>query len=266
MKENWVTQGKATYNPYYLAAVLIYKRLVWDLKPVSWKSRKKIKQWKNRHQGEKAVILCNGPSLNDTNFELLKGTFTFGLNKINLMFDKTDWRPSVIVACNPLPIEQNKDFFNQTEIPSFLADTSSSYIRHRPNIHFVHTSASVEDRFARDCSVSINAGATVTYLAIQLAFYMGFEKVTLIGCDHYFSSKGTSNKVVVSGEKDPNHFDPNYFAGGQKWQLPDLARSEYNYQHSREVYEEFGRKLYNSTTKTGLELLERIPLEEFLKM
>ena len=266
MKENPVTQGNSTYNPYRLAAILIYKRLIWDLKPISWKSRSKIKKWANKYEGEKAVILCNGPSLNETNFNLLEDCFTIGLNKINLLFERTTFRPNIIIAANPLVLEQNQSFYNETKIPCFLANTSSKFIKHRPNIHFLHTTSSVEDRFSRDCSLSVNIGATVTFLAMQIAFYMGFKEVTLIGCDHYFSTKGTANKTVVTEDKDHNHFDPNYFAKGQKWQLPDLARSEYNYQHAREVYEEFNRKLYNSTTKSGLELLDKISIEQFLSL
>lgn len=266
MKENQITQGKSTYNPYRLAAILIYHRLMWDLSPIAWKSRRKVKTWQNKYKGQKAVILCNGPSLNDTDFDQLKDCFTIGLNKINLLFHRTDFRPDVVVAVNPLVLEQNQDFFNETEIPCFLGQTATPFIKNRSNIHFLHTKSAVEDRFCRDISWSVNVGATVTFLALELAFYLGFEQVTLIGCDHYFSSKGTANKVVTAGEKDLDHFDPNYFSGGMKWQLPDLARSEYNYQHAREVFEEFGRKLYNSTTKTGLDVLERMSLDEFLKL
>ena len=107
-------KNRATINPYRLAALTILSRLKWDLHWYSWVSRSRIKAWRDRHSGHKAVILCNGPSLNKVDFKILKecGIFTFGLNKINLLFKKVDFRPSVIVAVNPHVIEQNSDFFN----------------------------------------------------------------------------------------------------------------------------------------------------------
>jgi hypothetical protein len=71
-----------------------------------------LKKIKNKYSGEKAIILCNGPSLNLTDFSLIdrKNVFTVGLNKINLLFEKTKFRPSCIVSINPYVIQQNKDF------------------------------------------------------------------------------------------------------------------------------------------------------------
>jgi len=248
-------------NPYRHAAGLLYHRIKWDLKPESWQSRKRLKGIKDRNKGEKAVILCNGPSLNKTDFSLLEGTFTFGLNKINLLFDKTDFRPSCIVAVNSFVIEQNADFFNETVLPLYLNSKGLKFINNNKNVTFLHSSYR---GFAKDCSISINQGHTVTYVALQLAFHMGFSKVALVGCDHNFATNGPANKTVVSGETDPNHFDPNYFAGGQKWQLPDLFESEISYKMALEAFEEDGRKLFNATDGGHLELLPRLALNKFL--
>ncbi|MFN9914996.1 MAG: hypothetical protein ACK53L_20570, partial [Pirellulaceae bacterium] len=67
---------------------------------------------KDRFPNQKAIIVCNGPSLLQTNLELLSGLFAFGLNKINLLFERNSFRPDVIVAINQLVVEQNADFFN----------------------------------------------------------------------------------------------------------------------------------------------------------
>ena len=72
-------------------------------------------------------------------------------------------------------------------------------------------------------------GATVTNFALQIAFHMGFEKVVLIGVDHNFTSKGDANKTFVSEGDNSNHFMPNYFANGVKWQLTDLCSSDICY-------------------------------------
>jgi len=266
IEKNLDKEPRATFNPYRTAAGLILPRIRWDIHPYSWVSRKKIKGWKDRYLGQKAVILCNGPSLNRVNFDELVASrvFTFGLNKINLLFKRTDFRPSVIVAVNPYVIEQNAEFYNTTDIPLFLDSEGKKWIKFRNNIHFLH-SAVGRGRFARDCSISINQGHTVTYVAMQLAFHMGFKEVALAGCDHNFATKGPANKTVIAGKEDPNHFDPNYFAGGVKWQLPDIAASELHYEVARDTFERHGRKIINCTEGGKLEVFTRQPLSEFLQ-
>ena len=265
IEQNLDKEPRATINPYRIAARLILFRMLWDLNPISWLSRKRVRAWRDRFLRQKAVILCNGPSLNKVSFDDLatSGVFTFGLNKINLLFKRSDFRPSVIVAVNPHVIEQNAEFYNKTELPLFLDCKGKSWMKFRDNVHFIH-SAGGSGKFARDCSISISQGHTVTYVAMQLAFHMGFKEVALVGCDHSFATKGQANKTVIAGERDLSHFDPNYFAGGVKWQLPDFAMSELHYKVARDTFERNGRKIVNCTEGGRLEVFERKLLEEFL--
>lgn len=263
--EDPILAAPPTINPYRTAAYGIINRLKWDIQPESWRSRSKLHRCKDEYAGQKAVILCNGPSLLRTDFEMLQssGVFAFGLNKINLLFDKTSFRPSCIVAVNPLVIEQNAKFFGETSIPLFLDAYALKYVGSRSNATYIHSS--YINRFARDCSISIYQGYTVTFVALQLAFHMGFKSVALIGCDHNFAVKGPANKTVISGEKDESHFDPNYFAGGVKWQLPDLFQSEVSYVMAKNIYEADGRSIINATHEGKLEIFERALLQDFLR-
>ena len=262
MNEDQTPHARPTINPYVMAGGLLLRRLRWDVRPQAWSSRQKLRQWKDRFTGQKAVIVCNGPSLLDTDLSLLEGVFTFGLNKINLLFEKSSFRPSCIVSVNPLVLEQNADFFNQTDIPIFLGTAGIRHIHARQNVAFLH--AVQERRFARDCTVSIFEGFTVTYVALQLAFHMGFSRIALIGCDHNFATKGPANKLVTAKGSDPNHFDPNYFANGAKWHLPDLAQSELSYHLARVEYEAAGRSLVNATVGGKLELFPHTDLKTFV--
>ena len=114
--------------------------------------------------------------------------------------------------------------------------------------------------------MSLFQGHTVTYVAMQLAYHMGFSEVGLIGCDHHFKTEGPSNKTVVSGEVDLNHFHPKYFADGVKWDLPDLLGSEYHYEYANKVFKQDGRKIVNCTEGGKLEIFERLPLQEFINL
>jgi len=180
------------------------------------------------------------------------------------LFKSTDFRPSVIVAVNPHVIEQNDEFYNTTDIPLFLDSKGRKWVRFRDNVHFLHSAGGYKS-FARDCSISINQGHTVTYVAMQLAFHMGFKEVALVGCDHSYVTKGPANKTVISGKEDPSHFDPGYFAGGVKWQLPDITASELHYEIARDTFERYGRKIVNCTEGGRLEVFPRQSLSEFLR-
>ncbi|UHG92239.1 6-hydroxymethylpterin diphosphokinase MptE-like protein [Spirosoma oryzicola] len=256
-----------TVNPYRLATSLIAKRIKWDLDYRSWVSRARLKKLHNQYTDKKAVIICNGPSLRKVDLDkyIDSDVYFFGLNKLNLLFDEIRFRPNCFIASNYYVIEQNRDFFNSTDIQLFLNADKANLIDLRKNVAFIKYCA-VPRKFARDCSVSLFQGHTVTYTAMQLAFHMGFQKVALIGCDHYFETKGPSNKTVKAGESDPNHFHPKYFADGVKWDLPDLLGSEYHYDLANQIYKNYGRQLYNCTDGGSLEVFERISLDKFINL
>jgi hypothetical protein len=256
-----VTQ-RATNNPYIHAAKLLLRRMPWDIQPESWRSRARLKMLRNRYAGRKAVVLCNGPSLLKSDFSLLQDTYTFGLNKINLLFDKSAFRPSCIVAVNHLVLEQNAAFFRGTDIPLFLDYRAKALVGRADNVTYLHSTSHRD--FSKDCSMSLYVGATVTYVALQLAFHMGFAQVALIGADHNFATKGPANKAVVSGDRDESHFDPNYFAGGVKWELPDLFESEVAYTMAKNMFEAHDRRIFNATEGGHLDIFPRIALHRFL--
>jgi len=261
-----VYRMRATFNPYLRAASLLRDRVLWDIRFQSWISRARLKGIKGSYRGKKAVILCNGPSLLNANFGMLadSGVYTFGLNKINLLFGKQDFRPSSIVAVNPFVIEQNAEFYNSTDILLFLDSCAlKKGVSARKNLTFLH-SANFTGEFARDCSVSINQGYSVTFVAMQLAYHLGFAQVALVGCDHNFATQGPANKTVRAEGRDLNHFDPNYFAHGAEWQLPDLFESEVAYQHAKQAFEEDGRYILNATDGGLLKVFPRVSLAEFL--
>lgn len=265
-RQDPLVSQKSTINPYVKGCGLIARRILWDLQPQSWVSRNRLRQLKNGMTGKKAVILCNGPSLNQVDFNMLKGKcYTFGLNKINLLFDRSDFRPDSITAVNPFVIEQNKDFFNETDIPLFLDSyaLARKLVGSRKYRIFLHSTNI--GLFAKDCSVSINQGYTVTYVALQLAFHMGFSEVALVGCDHHFATKGPANKTVTALDVDLSHFDERYFSSGVQWHLPDLMESEVSYRRAKRMYEAHHRKIFNCTVGGRLEIFERKPLEDFLR-
>lgn len=214
------------------------------------------------------MILCNGPSLLETDFEAVRasGAVVIGLNKVNLLFDKTELRPDYIVAVNQHVIEQNADFYNETEIPVLLSyqnSRKSKLVHSRPNVTHLMTN-DLGKGAQEDVTWAILEGSTVTTPALQLALHLGCSEIALVGCDHNFATKGDPNKAVVAGETDPNHFDPNYFAGGVTWQLPDLLGSEISYMRIQRLATSLQIPIWNCTEGGKLEVFPRCSLREFL--
>jgi hypothetical protein len=162
---------------------------------------------------------------------------------------------------NDLVVEQFADDLAALPIPKFIAWRAHRYFSSQLPIAqlptFVYTSYT-GPRFAHDARGRIWEGATVTNLALQLAYHMGIQKAILIGVDHNFTSKGDANKTVVSAGDDPNHFDPRYFGKGIKWQLPDLDTSEIGYGFAREAYRKAGREVIDATVGGKLTIFPKV--------
>ena len=222
--------------------------------------------FRDRHRDEGCFIVGNGPSLNTMDLSPLVDYTTFGLNKIHLIFSRSSFRPKYHVAVNSLVVEQSWDDFQNLSCPSFIShvaargkfDNSSSGL-----VHLISTSHT--HGFSKDASEILCEGSTVTYVAIQLAWYMGFRRVFLIGVDHSFQTVGLPNETKRMEGADPNHFDPSYFAN-KDWQLPDLAGSEFDYRLAKRVFAESdpSRVLYDATRGGALEVFEKIDYEEAL--
>ena len=87
---------------------------------------------------------------------------------------------------------------------------------------------------------------------------MGFNEAILVGVDHNFVTQGTANQAVISQGDDPNHFAPNYFGKGFKWQLPDLAGSERAYTLARDAYSHAGRRILDATVGGKLTIFPKV--------
>jgi len=223
-----------------------------------------INQLSRRKRSDKVVVLCNGPSLNQVDFDMLhqSGVETIGLNKINLLFPRTIFRPTYILSINRLVIEQNKAFFQETPIPVFLERNAARTLGITRAIPI--QSIPTRGEFSPNIANGYIQGFTVTYAALQLAYSLGYKKMALVGCDHYFVDKGRPNQTVIAHTADQNHFSPDYFGPGISWQLPDLLGSEFHYQLAREFLLDKGIPLWNCTDGGHLEVFPRKKLTDFL--
>jgi len=223
------------------------------------KSIQALAAYQNRHPGERCFIIGNGPSLKQTDLSLLKDEITFGMNRIYLAFPDLGFTTTYYLSINSLVIEQCIHDILALPMPRFLSWRSRYAFLSPPDEKtiFLHTTYT-GPVFARDVRRRLWEGATVTYVALQLAYFMGFEQVILIGVDHNFSTQGKPNATVVSQGDDPDHFHQGYFGKGFRWQLPDLETSERAYHMARQAYEQAGRQVLDATVGGKLQVFPKV--------
>mgnify|MGYP007083437536 FL=1 len=209
--------------------------------------------YKNKHAGETALIIGNGPSLNNVPAYFFHKYPTFGTNRIYL---KKGFTPTYYVSVNPLVIGQYADDIAAIDAPKFLP---ASFCFDDTCLPLQSAGVPV---FSKDASNWIYEGHTVTFVCMQIAFYMGFDTALLVGVDHSFTYTGAPNQEMVLDGNDPNHFSPDYFKGA-RWNNPDLARSEHAYKLARAMYELHGKRIINLTPSTKENVLEKGSISEW---
>jgi hypothetical protein len=222
------------------------------------KCEKQLRQYENKHANQRCFILGNGPSLRQTDLSKLHGEYTFGVNRIYLLFPELGFTTTYLVAVNDLVLEQCAQDIQGLSLRKFITWRARRWFRPDPNLTYLDTDFTGEEDFSTSLLDRIFEGFTVTYVALQLAFHMGFTEVILIGVDHNFVTQGTANQTIISEGDDPNHFTANYFGKGFKWQLPDLAGSERAYILARQTYSQAGRRVFDATIGGKLTVFPKV--------
>lgn len=216
------------YRPYIIKKWTKKREMIYNKKLlglIPWSSNEeKLLQLKGKYNGKIAFIIGNGPSLRMEDLETLKNNhiFCFASNRINLVFDKTSWRPDCYMAIDPLiyrdgdptiPIvlaEKLKYYIFAEDtykgIPSNYRSDNVLYFLNQPNSYYVPI-----HEFSNDSLKYVVGGFTVTYAALQMAYYMGFSKVYLLGVDcNYSKSLKRNGKVVIDKNNSTTYFDKRY--------------------------------------------------------
>lgn len=220
----------------------------------------KLNSLRDTHRGDRCFIIGNGPSLKNTDLSKLKSEFTIGMNRFYMAFADLGFSTSCLLTVNDLVIEQCAQDLRALDIPTFVSWRGRKWVAPSPNLHYLYTSYNLP-RFFGNAAGRLWEGATVTFVAMQLAYHLGFKQVILIGVDHNFTTQGKPNTTVTSTGDDPNHFHPGYFGKGFRWQLPDLETSEVGYTLAREAYARDGREIVDATVGGKLTIFPKVDYE-----
>ena len=211
---------------------------------------------RDRHKGQRLVIVANGPSLNKMDLTFLKHETTLGMNKIHLGFAKFHFYPRYYVAVNDKVLVQAVDDIKAMTSVKFLSHRSAQLFAEDALTYLLKAKHS--GGFCHDITQGVREGGTVTFVALQIAYYLGFNEVVLIGLDHRYKYQGRPNETTVWQGPDMNHFDPHYFGYGQTWDNPDLQKAEASYQLAKEEYERANRKILDATLGGACTVFDKV--------
>jgi predicted flap endonuclease-1-like 5' DNA nuclease len=222
----------------------------------------------------RCFVIGNGPSLNLTDLSQLRNEVTFCVNSFFLKMPELDWVPTFYVVEDHLVAEDRAAAINALKGPTKLFPAYLGYcieeaddtifFNHRPRKSYPHGFD-----FTTDASEITYTGCTVTFTCMQLAHYLGFEEIYLIGVDASYDipkdvEQGKDYEVGVLDMKsdDPNHFHPDYFGKGFRWHDPQVHKMLEAYEEAKKVTDELGRPIYNATVGGMLEVFERRPFDK----
>lgn len=233
--------------------------------------KKKIRSFKDKYLGQRCFVVGNGPSLNLLDLSKLGGEFSFGVNGIYYKTGESGYRPTFYVVEDSHVMKENYEKIDSYDVPhKFFPIDYKRFIENRDNVAFFRMNTGFYQdtspnfcvpRFATDCADRIYCGQSVTMISLQLAYYMGFTEVYLIGMDFSYTIPETATVTgndIVSNDDDVNHFHPDYFGKGKTWHDPHLDRALKSYEMMKRVYETAGRKIFNATAGGQLELFDRV--------
>ena len=230
----------------------------------------------NKYKGQRCFLMGNGPSLNLTPLEKLKGEYVWGFNRCYLLFDRLDWRPAFYTAIDKRVVPDNALEINALilELPetTFFFPVQfglDQIIKPSRNLYWFNEipldyGVLPDGMFSSYVPDAVVSSHTVTITALQLAVFLGFDPIYLIGCDTNYIVPTTSqyedeaNFKITSTDKDPNHFDPMYFGPGKKYHNPHPEKMIVAYHHARTVCDRVGVKVYNATIGGQLEIFPRV--------
>lgn len=235
----------------------------------------KIKKLKNIANGRKrCFVIATGPSLTIEDLELLDDEFTISVNSIVECFSETKWRPNCYVAEDPVVYEmfiKNYGVEKLSKDCEYLVFAISSGMLPFGDIYdnmyffnLVDESYARIPNFSEEFSEIVYESSTVIYPAIQLAFYMGFKEVYMLGADLGFSLvKNEEGDVEQKANKEATaSFLKKQVSKASIYEEKKIIRG---YRAAKKYADEHNLILKNATRGGYLNELERVRLEEVLR-
>lgn len=254
-------------HPFYL--VLSYSKNVlirkacFELRRVFYPDKRmdKWKEYKDRYAGKRCFIIATGPSLTLEDVQKLKNEYTFGMNSVCMLFDKLGWETTFYGIQDYNVYEKFKcDIQSFKTAKVFIGDNIEKKCGHKlpfqpfyvDYLNHRYTYDKLSVKFSTDITKRVYDGYTITYSLMQIAAYMGFSEIYLLGNDCSYAEDPKKQHFADFG-----HFDPTA--------VEATRRILYAYQEAKQIADKGSFIIYNSTRGGKLEIFKRVALEDVLK-
>jgi len=250
-KEKWSLFKKFLTNDFYFETDLL--------------------ELENKYINKRIFIIGNGPSLKGTDLSKLRNEITIASNSIFLLFSETDFHPTFYTVEDRLVAEDRAEEINNLMgIIKVIPWDLKQYLKKDENTVYTNFIRNYSNfpQFSSKFSKKVYWGGTVTFLNLQLAYYLGCREVYLVGVDHDYKQPSPEDQkegnVITSKTADLNHFHPDYFGPGYRWHDPQVERMKKAYIESKRFFESHGGIIYNATIGGKLEVFPRVDLSEII--
>ncbi len=239
-------------------------KFIYD-KSFNKKRYEKLRTMKDTKNG-RCFIVATGPSLTLEDLNKLKNEVTFGMNALIKWFPKMgwettyygiqDWNTYKKLESDILKLDTTKIFyslegqggwFKFKDIEIRKMKTATEYPLYYGN--HLYKPHDWNTKFSSQPDVVVYDGYTIAYSLLQIAVYMGYKEIYLIGTDCNYNTE--KKNIVDIGIKNSN--------------TPILGdRMIYAYMIAKKYADEHDIKIYNATRGGMLEVFPRVNLDKIL--
>lgn len=227
----------------------------------------KIKQLKDTKKGKRCFIVGNGPSLTIEDLERIKGEDSFAVNRIYKIFEQTEWRPTFYFSQDERIVDEIKndvhlmlDACEGVFLNSKIYPRIPKNIKKNQKLFFFYLNNSNDyypelPAFSFEPDKEIYEGFTVAYACIQMAVYMGYSEIYIIGTDHSYNINRKTDGTIEEDQTVTNYMPG--LEGKLAWP-PQMEKSTLAFRKARQVCDESGIIIRNATRGGKLEEFERV--------
>ncbi len=114
-----------------------------------------LQSWKDRFHGKPMLVIGNGPSLNQTPLHEFTHVPAIGMNKIDMLYPRTTWRPVCVMCVNDVVVRQNWEQWLAMKIPTLLSWKTRWHVpqKHRKEFDYFLSLNSFDSR--RICGAAL---------------------------------------------------------------------------------------------------------------
>lgn len=235
---------------------------------------KQIFSLKNKYKGKKCFFIGNGPSLKASDLDIIKKNDipTFAFNRIYNIFDQTNWQPTFYISQDEKMLQGCADVVDKLDLQyKFIPIQLKWYfdINIHDAIYFNMIGQQCDNpeelKFSKDIPHGIFNAGTCMYTAAQLAIYMGFTEIYLIGVDHHFQISQNNKGEIIVDNSVKDYFTDKYNEDKNNLYIPNTEKSTLTYVAMKKNCDELGIKIYNATRGGKLEVFPRVSFDEIIK-